>query len=177
MFSPWICPSSHRQTSRAVLFRVKQHYVAVFFQPSEDTALASLPLAHPPNVCHTPAWPLLSPQPGMLSLALWFCQNATSSEQPPADALSLSYLLTCFMDLCSGDDVSVCAVHLHQQDVSPLRVAFCFSQLSWFRAWKRARFSNICQMNGCGALSRKHFPLDLLLFLSSHFLWSLKVLT
>lgn len=70
----------------------------------------------------------------MLSLALWFCQNATSSEHPPGDALSVSYLLTRFMDLCSGDDVRVCAVHLHQQDVSPLRVAFCFAHLSWFWA-------------------------------------------
>ena len=61
--------------------------------------------------CNLDPWPLLSPQPGMLSLALWFCQNATSSEpSPPGDVLSLSYLLTGFMDLCTGDDVSVLSI-------------------------------------------------------------------
>ena len=176
LYSPWTYPLSHRQTSRVVLFRVKQHYVTVFFQTSEDTALASLPLAQTPNKCHTPAWPFAVPSAWdalpcfmvlsechLLRAASWRCPVTLLSIDPLHGSLYWWW--------------RVCAVHLHQQDVNPLRVAFCFAHLSWFRAWIRARFSNICQMNECGDLSRKYFPLDLLLLLGSHFLWSLKVLT
>ena len=113
------------------------------------------------------------------SLALGFYLNATSSERTFWAALSFSIHGPRFIVLCNGDGVSVCVVSIctSSRMWAPWGWGLCFAHLSLLRAWIRARFSNICRMNECGDLSRKHSPLALLLFLGPHSLWSLKVLT